>query len=619
MHQLNEQQQQAAQFTNGIAVVVAVPGSGKTLTMTQRIGHLVASGVPPENILGLTFTRNAAQAMREKLGPVLMDKADKVHLSTIHSFCHYLLRSEGRTFSILSGKEQLIFLKRIVEKLKFKDISVGMALQEIRLAKNNCISVDEFHELAGNDTVLDKIALIFESYEEEKSKKLAMDFEDLLNETYVLLKNDPEIREKYHSMFLHLMIDEYQDTNPLQLELIKILVDKRNGNSSLWVCGDDWQAIYAFTGASVGNILHFNRIFPDSSQFILNVNYRSTPQILAACQNLIRHNTRKIEKELQTTNADGEQPVLIEAADEEQEALLVGNEISDLVSRHGYTYEQIAVLYRANFQSMTLEETFSRLNLPYQIQNGMNFYDRREVAWLVDYLKLISDPDSIPGNESLKRIINIPNRYISKKFVAELEDFAASKGAFYYQALKQMPIETAFTKRNIREWMHFMDQLMEHRDDLGPAEAIHTIRHALDYDRFITDDDVPSPDDQKIQNVNQLHIAAARFETIQEFLAHIDTFQDSVGTDTTEGVQLMTIHKAKGLEFPVVFIVGMVENIMPTKKGDIEEERRICFVGISRAMQRLYLCCPAEYLGQSAKRSQFIDEILNLENCEKTT
>jgi hypothetical protein len=269
MVELNKKQKAAAEFKTGIASVVAVPGSGKTLTMTHRIGNLVNNGVPPENILGLTFTRNAAQAMREKLVPVLDDQASRVNLSTIHSFCHSLLRNEGRTFEILHGKEQIKFIRQIMKKKRIRNIPTGLVLREIGLAKNNLISVEEFcHLYEGDDTML-KIADVYEAYEAEKRKKLLLDFNDLLIETYELLKGDEDIKRKYQEAYKHILVDEFQDTNPSQMEILNLLVKNQNGNgTSFYVTGDDWQSIYAFTGASIGNILNFGKAFPNSRQFI---------------------------------------------------------------------------------------------------------------------------------------------------------------------------------------------------------------------------------------------------------------------------------------------------------------------------------------------------------------
>jgi DNA helicase II / ATP-dependent DNA helicase PcrA len=299
---LNKEQEEAANSVVGISAVIAVAGSGKTITMTRRIGNLVMKhNVSPEHILGLTFTRNAAEAMRNRLIPVLEELASRVTLTTIHSFCHFLLRSEDRVFEILSGKSQIIFMREVMKRLKIKDLSVGMVLREISLAKNNLISHAEFMEIYVDDSTMLTVAEIYQAYDEEKSRKLLLDFDDLLVEAYRLLNGNSSVRDKYRENYKHLLVDEYQDVAPLSVEIFKMLIDPHE-EGSFWICGDDNQSIYSFTGASIGNILQFKEIFPGSKEFILNLNYRSTPQIIQACQNLISHNTRKIDKELKTHN-----------------------------------------------------------------------------------------------------------------------------------------------------------------------------------------------------------------------------------------------------------------------------------------------------------------------------
>lgn len=608
---LNPEQQAAADFLDGVCVVVAVPGSGKTLTMTHRIGNLVMKhGIAPESILGLTFTRNAADAMREKLAPVLNDLACRVHLATIHSFCHFLLRSEGRMFNILSGKDQLIFLRDVMKRLRVKELTTGMVLREISLAKNNLIDVEEFRALYDGDKTMQKVANIYEAYDLEKQKRLLLDFDDLLLEVFRLLNENELVREKYRGTFHHLLIDEWQDTNPIQLEILKLLANGGNSGASLWCCGDEAQSIYSFTGASIANIINFRDIFPGAEQLILNLNYRSTPQILSACQNLIQHNQKRIDKELRTGNPDGEDVVVLESSSEETEALSLVNEIRELVDRRGYAYTDIAVLYRCNFQSRVIEESFSQHKIPYNIINCLCFYDRREVRILLDYLRVIANPNSEEGDEALKSIINMPNRYIGRKFIAELDEFQPGSSLHLYDKLKSMPIELQYIRKNVREFIQLIDPLIADAETLQPAELIQLLRNALDYDRTVTDSDLPSPDDVKIENLNQLVMAAARFNNIRSFLDYTETFQNEAVSDNRDGVRLMTAHRSKGLEFPVVFLVGMVENILPSKKGNLEEERRICFVAISRAMKLLYLSHSLTYLGTPTKRSIFLDEIL---------
>ncbi len=610
MPKLNKEQEEAANFLSGIAAVVAVPGSGKTLTMTERIGILVKKhGVAPENILGLTFTRNAAQAMRDKLASVLNEQANRVPLLTLHSFCHSLLRSEGRSFEILTGKDQIVFLKKIMQKHRVKDLSTGMVLREISLAKNNLISVEEFRILHEGDKTMAKIGDIYEIYDRKKSKKLLLDFDDLLFEVYHILNDREEVKFKYSQIYSHILVDEYQDTNPAQMEILRLLIEKSEEGSSFFVVGDDWQSICAFTGATVANILNFDRMFPKSKLFILHRNYRSTPQILKACMNLIRHNVKKIEKTLESQNDDGGQVIVLESSNEEGETISMVSEISDLVSRRGFAHKDIAILYRCNFQSRIIEEVFSRLKVPYHIENGLNFYHRTEVKVLLDYLRLIVNPDSDRGDEAFLSVVNIPNRYMGKKFTADLEQFAGKRGIHLYEALKESPVEVPYLRKYIKDFHKLMDPLIQDREILEPADAISLLRSSLDYDRVITDEDVPSPDDQKILNINQLQMSAARYKDIESFLDYTDSFQDESSNDK-EGVSLMTIHKSKGLEFPVVFIPGLVEGITPTKKGDIEEERRIVFVGCSRAMKVLYLSYSLNFLGVPSKKSVFIDEIM---------
>lgn len=609
MVELNPEQIDAANFLNGVCALVAIPGSGKTLTMTERIGMLVKNhGIAPENILGLTFTKSAAETMRSSLLPVLNDRAHRVHLATIHSFCHYLLRQESRVFELLTGKDQIVFLRTIMKQLRVKDISVGMVLREISLSKNNLITLEEFKTLYGeHDKTMLKIASIWERYDSEKQKKMLLDFDDLLIETYTILSENEDIRDKYRSNFKHLLVDEYQDINPVHMEILKLLVDD-SSDSSFFVVGDDAQSIFGFSSASIWYILNFKNLYPTAEQKLLTLNYRSTPQILKACHNLIQHNTRKIDKELKTDNPDGEDVIILESSSEVGEALNVVNEIKDLVNRE-YEYKDIAVLYRANFQSMCLEEAFSQHKIPYHIENGLNFYQRYEVKVLLDYLRLINNPLSEEGDESLLGMINIPNRYIGRKFIKELETFSSDNEIHLYEGLKSMPVELPYVRKNVKEFIEFLDPLITDAENLEPAEVIQLIRDTLDYDRCITDSDIPTPDDVKVENINQLQLAATKYSTIDSFLQYTDSFKD-VSSQDKEGVSLKTVHKVKGEEYPVVFVVGLVEGIMPSKRGNLEEERRICFVACSRAMNLLYLSHSLTYMSVPAKKSLFLDEIL---------
>ena len=611
MSDLTPEQLKAAEFKDGICAVIAVPGSGKTKTMMERIGILVNKhGIAPENILGLTFTKNAAAEMKSRLVEVLGDRSERVHLSTIHSFCYYLLKREGFVFEIVSGKEQLILMKEVMKQLKIKDLTVGTVLREISLAKNNLIFVDEFKELFVGDPSMMKVAVIYERYDDLKFKKMLLDFDDLLIQSYVLLRDHEKIRGKYLETFSSVLIDEFQDTNPVQLEILKLLITENSADSSFWVCGDDHQSIYGFAGASVGNILNFKTMFPLSEQFILELNFRSTQKIVQACSNLANHFKRQIHKEFKTNNIKGDDVIVLESSNEMTEALALVREITDLVERKGYKYNEIAVLYRANFQSLYPEEAFLQNKIPFYIQGGQNFYTRREVKILLDYLRVINDPDCDEADEALLNILNAPVRYISNKSKAELKEFCDKKDIHLYQGLKETRFDTPFIRKNIREFINFMDPLIDAVDTFGPSELLKLLRNNLDYDRFIVDEDLPTIDDVIIENLNHLQLSAARYNDIKSFLEYTDTFEDSNISENKDGVSLMTIHKSKGLEFKIVFLIGLVDTLLPSAKGNIEEERRICFVAISRAMELLFLSYPLGYLNQPSKKSIFIDEIL---------
>lgn len=611
MHQLNPEQLEAARFQYGIASVLAVPGSGKTFTMTQRIAFMVNQGVSPESILGLTFTRNAADAMRRKLKSILGKQAKRVHLATIHSFCYGLLAEEGKQFKLLQGKEQMIFVKKVMKMCEVKNLPAGMILKEISLAKSNLIDLEESRILYQGDKTMQKIVQVRQAYELEKEKNMYLDFDDLLIEALGLLKSDPDVREKYQNMYNHILVDEFQDTNIAQISILKILIEKiKNNEASFWVCGDDWQSIYSFTGASVGNILNFQDQFPEACQYILNTNYRSTPQILQVCQNLISHNLRKVDKRLTTNNPDGHEVMVIEAQNEEDEAVKIVGEIKDLVGRLGHKHKDIAVLYRANYQSRVVEDAFCKYKVPYHIENGTNFFQRFEVKILLDYLRLINNPESSEGNEALKSVINFPNRYIGKAFVADLEKFAESRNLHLYPALNKIPVHISYVKHFLKQFREFMTPLIKDKSRMSPAEMINILRTGLDYDKYVTDDDIPSPDDSKIANINQLQMVAGNYPDIQSLLNYTESFQSEMSNDKN-GVSLMTIHKSKGLEFPVVFVIDMVDGIMPNRQGDLEEERRIAFVALSRAMQRLYACHPQKYMNKTVQKSPFLNEMFS--------
>ena len=347
----------------------------------------------------------------------------------------------------------------------------------------------------------------------------------------------------------------------------------------------------------MANILNFRDMYPGAEQMILNLNYRSTPQILNACQNLIQHNQKKIDKELRTDNPAGDDVIVLESSSEETEALNLVSEINHLVERQDYAYTDIAVLYRCNFQSRVIEETLQQHQIPYEIQNGLCFYDRREVKILLDYLRLIANSMSDEGDEALCNVINTPNRYIGRKFMADLDDFQSESEMHLYEKLKSMPVDLPYIRKNVREFIKFIDPLIEDSTNQQPSELIHLLRVAIDYDRFITDDDMPSPDDVMIENLNQLQMAAARFNDIGSFLDYTETFQSESVSDNRDGVKLMTVHRSKGLEFPVVFLVGLVENILPSKKGNLGREVKAIFTPKYKPVDNFEVCERLDSMG----------------------
>ncbi len=605
---LNEKQKQAAEFMFGTASVIAVPGSGKTLTMAARIGYLVRSGISPKKILGLTFTRNAAGEMRDKLRPVLGDQTASVTLSTIHSFCHRLLKEEGRRFTILYGKRQIYLISKIIRKLDIGVVPPGIALREISLAKSRLIDYEKYISLHQKDDIMNRVGQVYQVYELEKQKRFMLDFDDLLVEVHGLLKTSEDKRFTYQELYSHILVDEFQDTNPAQMEILNLLARNSDG-SSFWVCGDDCQSIFGFTGADVDNILSFGELYPASVQFILDINYRSTPQILKACQDLIDHNQRKIDKTLNTINSDGDKVTVLCAISETDEANSVVAEIMNLVGARGFEYRDIAVLYRANTQSRAFEEAFSKHRIPYRIESESSFYNRFEVNIILNYLRLIHNPDSFDGDEALKAIINIPNRYIGHSFIQDLDSFAEAKGFHLLPALKIFPVGPQYLKQAVDGFIKFIDTLIISKKVMEPVDLIHLIREHLNIDKYLAEEtgDVV---EESLENLDQLQTTAGNYEDLGDFLDHVHAVS-SHSFHNENGVTLSTVHKAKGLEFPVVFVIGMVEGIMPNVKGDLEEERRIAFVAMSRAMKKLYLSYPLSYQGRTAQKSSFIIEAIN--------
>jgi DNA helicase-2/ATP-dependent DNA helicase PcrA len=607
MPNLNANQKKAAEFKDGACCVIATPGSGKTLVLTERICHLINHhDVSPEHILGLTFTRNAAQEMKERLAKRLNGQAPAVTLSTIHGFSLSLLKDEGRTFEIVSDRDQLALIKKAMAEAEITELGAGEVLRHISLAKSNLVSAEEFEGLHESDPVMGKVAETYRIYDAMKRRKMLMDFDDLLVEANWLLDDDAT-RKRYRQRYRHILVDEFQDSNLAQVAILKQLAGDSRKGSSLWVSGDDMQSIYGFNGANVSGIVDFNRLFPGAKRFILNLNYRSKPPIITACRNLMKYSSSKIKRNLRSFHHYGGNLVFVQGATEEDEADQIATEITNLMVE-GYMFDEISVLYRSNFQLRALEEVFAKHEVPYRVEGGSNFFKRPEIRPLLDYVQLIVNPDSEAGDEALKRIINVPNRYVGNLFLKELEAYCATKGCHLFHGLRSMSISVPYLRRNIRDFIAFLSPLIRRANDFEPSEMIYLLRENLDYDRFVINEDKPSPDDTKIANLNQLQLSALKHKDPGSFLKYTQLFEHEWMSDP-EGVSLMTIHKAKGLEFRAVFVAGLVDGILPNGNGDIEEERRICFVAVSRAKEFLCLSHSETFMGQPAKPSPFLEEI----------
>lgn len=609
MSELNLQQQDIVKFLNGIAIVVAIPGSGKTRTLTERIIGLVEGGVAPDNILGVTFTKNAANTMKHRLQAALGLKTSRLSLSTLHSFCYQVLRAEGALFELLEEPRRLSLLRKTIGKQIGTKPTLELVLSEIRYAKNHLMLPGQYRETVKDDLVLSKVAKIYTEYESTKDQQYWLDFDDLLLDTYLLLATDQEVRRKYCQKYQHILVDEYQDTNPAQLELIKILVNDR-ANRSFFVVGDDAQSIYSFTGASVQNIIGFREVFPTAHTFTMDLNYRSTPQILKACGNLISHNRQRIEKDFRSARPDGDEIIHIKGSSEDDEAARVADEIEAILNRNLFKLSDIAILYRANFQSRPFEEIFLQRHIPYHVEKGRNFFQQRAVRRLLEYLKVINDPLSPEADKCLLKVLNVPDRSFSRRFTSELSDFADKQKISIYEALKTISPPSFNEKTNARQLYQLLDTAHRKVEDLSPTQIIGLLSSLLEYDSYLAESGKSQADESQVALIDQLQISASRFEDLSSFLDYASQFsRRSVANTAKSKVRLMTVHKSKGMEFPVVFLVGLGDGILPMKDADLEEERRIAFVGMSRASSLLHLSYPARYNNREMKASQFLSEI----------
>ena len=598
---LNEAQKDAALTTQGPLLILAGAGSGKTKTLTHRIALLVANeGVWPSHILAVTFTNKAAKEMRERLSGLLGQPNDRSFMpwmGTFHSICVRLLRMDGgaidiaHNFVIYDEDDRQGLIKQVMKSLSItdKEMKPSAISGAISGAKNSLVSPSEY-EASAHYPFQKNVAKIYAEYEVRRKQARALDFDDLLLEAVNLLTNVPAIREKWRKQFEYILIDEYQDTNAAQYALVKLLL---NDAQNICVVGDDWQSIYSWRGADFTNILNFEHDFPGAKVVKLEQNYRSTGNILEAAHQVITKNTQRTDKELWTDSGDGA-PVQVHGVyDDAEEARQVADRISAQVTVGARRYSDFAVLYRTNAQSLTLERALLQLRVPYQIIGGVRFYDRKVVKDVLAYLKLLYQPND---RMSFSRIANIPTRGVGATSLERFLTWQSQSGLDIIEAMSHMATETVVSGKArgaLAGLGERLTALRERIDTTHPAEFIEAVITTVGYRDYISDGSPQSEDN--LENLGSLVSDAQNFTTLSDFLEEV-SLMSSVDSQTGDDkVVLMTLHAAKGLEFPVVFMVGMEEGILPHSRvfesgpAELEEERRLCYVGMTRAREELHL------------------------------
>ncbi|MEQ8719612.1 MAG: DNA helicase PcrA [Acidimicrobiales bacterium] len=597
---LNPAQHDAVLHGDGPILVVAGAGSGKTRVLTHRIAHLIDQGVSPFEILAITFTNRAANEMKERVAGLIGEVAQKMWVSTFHSACVRILRRDAEAigfpsqFTIYDQADAVRLVGYVLRDLdidtkRFPPRSVHGA---ISLAKNEMLDDRAYSEKASGSlgTVFERrISDVYTEYQKRLRRAGAMDFDDLLLRTVELFERDPTVREKYQQRFRHLLVDEYQDTNRVQARLVEQLAGL-HGN--VFAVGDQDQGVYAFRGADIRNIVDFERAFPDATVMLLEQNYRSTQTILDAANAVISNNVGRKPKALWTEQGGGSPITRYFADDEADEARWVAHEIASLHDGEGYRYGDIAVFYRTNAQSRVLEEYMVRVGVPYRVVGGTRFYDRREIKDALAYLRAVINPiDEV----SLKRVLNTPKRGVGDGSVARLDAWAAAHGVPFVDALRNADEAGASGRaaNGIAEFLRVLEEGAAFVDD-GPAAVIGALLDESGY-RQELEADGSIEAEGRLENLAELIGVASKYPTVAEFLEQVALVSDSdqIGDDDSS-VVLMTLHSAKGLEFPVVYLMGMEDGIFPHVRSlgepdQLEEERRLAYVGLTRAMERLSL------------------------------
>ena len=601
---LNPQQRLAAETLEGPVLILAGAGSGKTRALTCRVANLLDHGVPAWNILALTFTNKAAKEMKERIANLVGDEAaEDAWISTFHSTCARMLRRDieklgyTRSFVIYDDDDQKAVLKEILKRLNIdeKFLPIRELSAKISDAKNKLMGPDEWFRESEKDYRCQMIHNVFLEYETRLKANNALDFDDLLVKTLELLADHPPVLESYRKRFRYVMVDEYQDTNYAQYMMIKLLTDE---SRNLCVVGDDDQSIYGWRGADIRNILDFEKDYPDATVIKLEQNYRSSANILDAANQVIAHNAGRKEKALWTERGEGEPIRLFAAGDERDEAAWIADRIRQL-NRQGDNYGNTAVLYRTNAQSRVVEEMLMRSGIPYKVFGGQKFYDRKEVRDVVAYLRVIVNP---ADDVSLRRIINVPKRAIGDSTVQELMQHALENGMPLYSALSDIPDSLGSRPRkNIGEFFMLMTLLMAMKEAMPVSEFVPMLVEKTGLMEQYKKEDTDEAR-SRVENIQEFLGAVEEYckstenPTLEDYLENVSLVTDlDQAEDTGRGyVTLMTLHSAKGLEFPNVFMTGLEEGIFPSSRSlmddeRMEEERRLCYVGITRAQKRLFI------------------------------
>ena len=626
---LNKEQQQAVQHTEGPLLILAGAGSGKTKVLTVRIAHLLAQGVNPYEILAITFTNKAAKEMKSRVEGLVGDVANRIWLSTFHSFCAKFLRFEldnflgyNSNFTIYDTSDSQAVIKAALKALNLDDkyYPVGAMIGAISDAKNKLLFASDFRKQA-RDFYHQKVADVYEYYERELRKNNALDFDDLLLVAVKLLQSNEAVLDKYSKRFRYVMIDEYQDTNHAQYLLAKLLASHWK---NIAVVGDADQSIYAWRGADIQNILDFEKDYPNCTSIKLEQNYRSTKIILDAANAVIENNEGRPKKNLWTDKTEGAKIQHFTAQSEHEEAAFIGDTIAKKHDIHGVPYGDMAILYRTNAQSRVLEEALIKRALPYTMVGGTKFYDRKEIKDVLAYLRVLYNPfDDL----SLLRIINVPKRSIGATTVAKLQDYARANGTSLFMTLTQLHLVDTIkgkTKEKLEEFGILIFTLVAEMEDKTVLDILESILDRTGYLAQLEESTDPQ-DQARAENIGELLSVAKDFQdtnptgTVEDFLEQVALVNDVDSFEQEESkVTLMTLHAAKGLEFPIVFLGGLEEGLFPHSRTlmnpeEIEEERRLAYVGITRAEKELYIsnATTRTVFGRTSSYlpSRFIDEI----------